>query len=78
MGSLSHPHVRAILEDEQGRLWVATADGLNRLDRRTGKFDRYRKDVANPQSLGDNYVMSLFQDRSGILWVDTWTPSSMK
>ncbi len=33
--------VRAILEDSQGMLWIGTVgQGLYRLDRRTGRFDR--------------------------------------
>ncbi|MFO1426466.1 MAG: two-component regulator propeller domain-containing protein [Steroidobacteraceae bacterium] len=82
-GALSNPDVRAILDDGSGRLWVGTADGLNLLDRVTGRFVRYGHDPTDPASLRDDYVMSLFQDRTGLLWVGTraggvsrWNPRS--
>ncbi|MBS0379725.1 MAG: response regulator [Proteobacteria bacterium] len=81
--SLSNDHVWSLLEDDGGRLWVGTADGLNLLDRVTGHFSRYGHDADAPQSLRDNEIMSLYQDRSGSLWVGTrnagashWNPRS--
>lgn len=44
--SISSNGVRSLLEDEQGRLWVATiAGGLNLLDRATWRFRRWRTDA---------------------------------
>ncbi len=44
---------------------------------------RYGRDADNPQSLRDSDVMSLYQDRGGVLWVGTrgggashWNPRS--
>ena len=75
--------MQAILEDDAQRLWVATRDGLNLFDRASGKFVRYGRDADNPQSLRDANVMSLYQDRGGVLWVGTrdggashWNPNS--
>ncbi|HEY6619270.1 MAG TPA: two-component regulator propeller domain-containing protein [Steroidobacteraceae bacterium] len=81
--SLSHDHVWAIMEDDAQRLWIATADGLDLLDRSSGSFVRYGHDADNPQSLRDADAMSLYQDRGGVLWVGTreggashWNPRS--
>jgi ligand-binding sensor domain-containing protein len=75
--------VRALLEDSDGRFWVGTAGGLDLLDRATGRFARFEHDPTDPQSLRDNYVVSLYQDRGGLLWVGTvnggvsrWNPRS--
>jgi ligand-binding sensor domain-containing protein len=57
------------LEDRDGMLWVATGAGLNRWDRRTGRFTTYRHDPADPHSLSDNNIKTVFEDRAGILWV---------
>ena len=82
-GSLSHDRVLAVLEDDAQRLWVATADGLNLFARESAAFVRYGRDADNPQSLRDSDVMSLYQDRGGVLWVGTrgggashWNPRS--
>ncbi len=38
--------MRAILEDDTGALWVGTSSGgLNRLDARTGRFERFRHEA---------------------------------
>ncbi|RMF07604.1 MAG: response regulator, partial [Candidatus Neomarinimicrobiota bacterium] len=39
--SLSHHSVRGIYEDRAGILWVGGYNGLNRIDRRTGRFTHY-------------------------------------
>ncbi len=41
--SLAHPNVNEIIEDRNGEIWVATNFGLSLLNRRTGKFKRYRR-----------------------------------
>ena len=69
--SLSHDRVPAVLEDDAQQLWVATDDGLNLFDRESGTFARYGRDADNPQSLRDSDIMSLYQDRGGVLWVGT-------
>ena len=64
--------------------WVATADGLNLFERASGSFVHYGNDADNPQSLRDSDVMSLYQDRGGVLWVGTrsggashWNPEQL-
>jgi signal transduction histidine kinase/ligand-binding sensor domain-containing protein len=80
--SLSNNQVRAIYEDRQGTLWIGTGSpffgetpagegGLNRLERKTGKFVRYMHDPANPHSLADNKVRSIFEDSRGTFWIGT-------
>ena len=48
--TLAHNHVRAMLEDSRGNFWVGTGgDGLQRMDRETGKFERLSYD---PRAIG--------------------------
>ena len=82
--SLSNNHVRAIYEDKQGTIWVGTGSpfvndegvvpnegGLNRFDKKTGKFIRYLHDPRNPHSLVDNRIRAIFEDSHGNFWVGT-------
>ncbi len=67
--SLSGNHVRALSEDRDGMLWIATANsGVNRFDPYTETFTHYRHDPANPNSLGGDEIFSIFQDRAGNFW----------
>ena len=79
--SLSCNQVFAIYEDKQGTIWVGTGNpfdlqkakegGLNKLDRKTGKFTRYMHDEKDPHSLIDNRVRAIFEDSHGNFWVGT-------
>ncbi|MFV1981882.1 MAG: two-component regulator propeller domain-containing protein, partial [Rhodothermia bacterium] len=50
-------------------IWVPTIGaGLFRFDVRTKRFTRYRADESNPNSLTEDAVISVFTDRSGVVW----------
>ena len=55
-GELSSTWIVSMSEDRSGRLWFGTVGaGLNRLDRRTGKFQVFRHDPTDPHSLESQY-----------------------
>ena len=75
--------MRAILEDRAGHLWVGTAEGLDLLDRDHREFSHYRHDDSDAASLRDSFIMSLYQDSAGLVWIGTraggvsrWNPHS--
>ncbi|HEX7031171.1 MAG TPA: ATP-binding protein, partial [Gammaproteobacteria bacterium] len=68
--SLSHDEVRALLTDAEGRLWVGTHGGLNRLD--GDGFVHYRHDPDNAASISSDRVTALFIDSKGRFWIGTW------
>ena len=50
--SLSDNRIRAMFEDSQGNFWVGSAgDGLHRMDRKNGSFERLLSDPAHPDGL---------------------------
>jgi len=78
--SLGGNDIRSLLADSKGTIWVGTLGrGLDRLDPvksgGTGqgkeRFIHYTHDAGNPNSLGSNYILSLFEDKSGRLWIGT-------
>ena len=71
LDTLSDDSIFAILEDLPGDLWIGTADGLNRMDSRTGKTARFLNDPDDPRSIGGNNIRALFLDRKGNLWIGT-------
>jgi signal transduction histidine kinase/CheY-like chemotaxis protein len=61
-----------IYEDPAGILRIGTEKGgLNRFDRKKGKFTHYKNDANNLNSLSNNSVLSIYRDPKGILWVGT-------
>ncbi|MEE9571612.1 MAG: two-component regulator propeller domain-containing protein, partial [Candidatus Neomarinimicrobiota bacterium] len=70
--SLSNNKILSICEDKRGDIWIGTyGGGLNKYDRRTDKFKRYKHSNDNPNSLSADNVTSIIQDKSGYLWVGT-------
>ena len=69
--SLSNNRIWSIKEDQQGHLWIATSNGLNRFDHQTGQFIRYFHDPDNQNSLSNNVIRSLHLSPSGTFWIGT-------
>jgi len=65
--------VRHIVQDDQGRLWLAAAPGLVVFDPATAHSEVLEHDHDMPGSLPENSVTALFADRSGLLWVGSAT-----
>lgn len=68
---LAHTRVEGLAEDRAGNIWIATQEGLDRLDPRTRRLTLFRHDPRNPHSLGDDRVRGLLVDSQGQLWVGT-------
>jgi len=69
--SLSNTFIHFIHEDAAGSFWVGTGQGLNRLDRSTGHFQRFLYDPANPNGPSDNQFTSVAEGLYGELWFGT-------
>ncbi|MDD7885115.1 hybrid sensor histidine kinase/response regulator transcription factor [Flavivirga sp. 57AJ16] len=65
---LSHNTILCSLQDSKGFLWFGTKDGLNRFDGYTFKY--YKQDIANPKSLGSNFVECILEFND-MLWLGT-------
>ena len=66
---------RCITQGPNGKYWVGTLKGLLVCDLlediSIDKYERHVNDLSNPASLGNDYVTSLFFDKSGVLWIGT-------
>ncbi|MCB5162180.1 ligand-binding sensor domain-containing diguanylate cyclase [Marinomonas algarum] len=63
---LPNNEVRAILEDNQGNLWIGTTNGLVKRD-----TEGHYQVLGREQGLPDEYIMALARDNRGQLWVGT-------
>lgn len=66
---LPHATVLGVLQDQQGFMWFATADGLSRYD--GNSFVNFRHEKNNPNSLSNNNTFSLLESSDGLIWVGT-------
>ena len=82
--SLTENRIRAIFEDSQGNFWVGSAgDGLHKMDRKTGSFERlpynpaYPNRPSRPPVQGnyngvDDHISFITEDSKGRIWIVTW------
>jgi ligand-binding sensor domain-containing protein/signal transduction histidine kinase len=66
---LSQSTIFAMIQDQQGYLWLGTIDGLNRYD--GYQFRVYVNDPTNINSISDNFISALYEDSEGFIWVGT-------
>ncbi len=71
--SISDNIIYDLYADQQGSLWIATDNGLNRLDINTQKFEQYFHRPYDPSSLSDNVINVIYPDQDGSLWIGTET-----
>jgi signal transduction histidine kinase/sugar lactone lactonase YvrE len=73
-GTISDDEIVDIIEDRKGNLWIATAGGLDILDRKSDRFSHILRDpedlLQNEYSF-DCSIVELFEDRDGDLWIGT-------
>ncbi len=74
--SLSNNFIYSIFEDSSDTLWIGTLDGLNKLvpSKEEGSsplFVHYKAEPDNPSSISNSEVLSIYEDRSGVLWIGT-------
>jgi ligand-binding sensor domain-containing protein len=68
--SISSAWCSAVLEDDEGMIWVASWSGtLDRFDPHTGQFTHYIGPDGRFKNVERHYYHVLFQDHRGILWI---------
>ncbi len=63
--------VTSLFVDSNTDLWVGTLDGLGLYDRANETFSWFTHSPRQADSLSDNQVNAIFEDRSKMLWVGT-------
>lgn len=66
---LSQGTINAIFEDINGLMWFGTNDGLNRYDGK--RIEVFRRNHKIPNSLPNNNILCISQDKSERLWIGT-------
>ena len=66
---LSNTSVNAVVQDQQGFMWIGTQEGLDKYD--GYQFTIYRNSPLDSTTLTHNRIESLLVDHAGTLWIGT-------
>ncbi len=65
--------IRGIAEDRDHNIWIGTWDaGLNKYDRKSGRFIHYMPDSKDPSGLSGKTIYKLSIDHNDILWISIY------
>ncbi len=65
--------VSQIVQDNNGRIWVATDHGgINLIDKNKFSTRYLINDPKDPRSLSQNSITAMFKDEEGIIWLGTY------
>ena len=65
-------YLRSVLVDSDANIWFGSAGtGVYLIRRGSTHVQHFEKDADNTDQLTSNYVWSLYQDQSGIIWIAT-------
>lgn len=69
-------YVRCLFQDNQGRIWAGTSDGILRfypdeLLKKPKAYVSFRMDLKDKTSLCSNDIKAIFQDLEGTIWIGT-------
>jgi len=68
--SISSNSITKVYEDPFGTLWIATIDGLNKMNK-DSTFVRYKNNPLDTTSISNNYINNIYKDHFGSLWIGT-------
>ncbi|MFT4928718.1 MAG: hypothetical protein ACI8WB_004838, partial [Phenylobacterium sp.] len=64
--------IESLFEDSDGTIWVGLyRNGLDKLDKASGRFTHYKADAHDRNSLSSDSVYTIYQTSDGILWLGT-------
>jgi len=69
--SITNGRINYIFQDSKNNIWVATSNGLNKLNIDTKTFTRFTHQPDNLHSLINNNVNKITEGKNGVLWLST-------
>jgi signal transduction histidine kinase/ligand-binding sensor domain-containing protein/DNA-binding response OmpR family regulator len=70
--SIENINYTVFLEDSDSNLWIGTDRGLNKYIREDDRFELFRHDPLDPNSLTDDRIFTMTKDHENMLWIGTY------
>ncbi len=66
-----YPGISTVTVGREGDVWLGSQQGLFRFFPDSARFERFTNDYTDPNSLSNDLVTAVAQDRTGLIWVGT-------
>jgi signal transduction histidine kinase/ligand-binding sensor domain-containing protein/DNA-binding response OmpR family regulator len=76
--TVADTRITGVLQDRQGRIWVATFSGLDLFDPKTRTFKHIRTPAPLPPDSKGPLISRIYEDKEGSLWMTTWGAGIIK
>jgi len=70
-GSISCNEIHSIFEDRHQNIWIATENGLNRIEKNEIPNTTFQNIPGVSSSIANNHVFGIFQDKAAQIWCGT-------
>ncbi len=69
-------YVRCLIQDSKNRIWAGTSDGIIRFNpdeliKDPSAFIRFHQDLNDVNSLNNNDIKTIYEDKAGNIWIGT-------
>ncbi|RVU03019.1 hybrid sensor histidine kinase/response regulator [Mucilaginibacter limnophilus] len=64
-------YISSITEDRNGNLWLGTSDGIDILEKNTGRFINFKHAENNASTLSNDNVNAVLYDSRKLMWIAT-------
>ncbi len=71
LAGLSNNYTSSMCLDNQNNLWVASSNGISRIDLKSEQINSYFHDQEDSVSLSGNAIQTIHCDKSGLIWAGT-------
>jgi len=72
ISQLNDVYVYSICRDKDNKLWIGSSRGLFNIDNDSKNVRLYENQAGNMSSISGNSVLNLLNDKSGILWINSY------
>ncbi|MEO5685016.1 MAG: two-component regulator propeller domain-containing protein [Chitinophagaceae bacterium] len=69
--SVHASYISELMEDKEGNIWVGSSNGIDLLEKSTGRFVYYSNYTNDPRGISNNSILSMLQDSRGRIWIGT-------
>ena len=69
--SLPQLHINSIATDHNKMIWLGTTNGLVKFNSLNSTYETYSR-TESPNSLSGNFIKTVFEDKSGVLWINSY------